>query len=449
MHLYDPATDRLHELTASDGVRFGTGWFGAHAALPDGRLLFGGSRGLMVVDADTYEVSTAMPPLVLADLQVNHRPRPAALPPEGLVLGPQDRSLRLEFAALDYAEPGRIRYAWQLQGYDSDWVNPGAGQRTAAYGQLPPGPYTLNVRASNAAGLWSESALLQIPLQVQPAWWQRTDLRAAAGVAAALLAVAAVRGHTRSLRRRQQALEHEVQRRTAQLREASLTDPLTGLRNRRYLAQHIDADTALAVRRHEGTPPSTRGAAATAPQGGDADLVFFLVDIDHFKQVNDQHGHDSGDAVLVQMRQRLDGVFRDSDHILRWGGEEFLVVARGTSRRHAAELAERLRAAVADAPFTRADGAPLVCTCSIGFAAFPLCPAWPRALDWAATLRLADAALYRVKSSGRDGWLGLVAARAGSEIALQAQAAGPLPAWQATGALDVAQRPGVDGGSPR
>ena len=83
-----------------------------------------------------------------------------------------------------------------------------------------------------------------------------------------------------------------------------------------------------------------------------AELVVFLIDIDHFKSVNDAHGHDAGDAVLVQMAARLRSVFRGSDHLVRWGGEEFLVVASDTPRERAPELAERMRRAVADTAFS-------------------------------------------------------------------------------------------------
>ena len=123
-------------------------------------------------------------------------------------------------------------------------------------------------------------------------------------------------------------------------------------------------------------------------------------------------GHAADDAVLVQMRDQLLQVFRDSDHIVRWGGEEFLVVARGTDQRHAPDLAERARLAIGHQPFVLPDGTHLHKTCSIGFVAFPLAPALPRALGWNQAIIAADAALYAAKHAGRDSWVGLVSARA-------------------------------------
>ncbi len=191
----------------------------------------------------------------------------------------------------------------------------------------------------------------------------------------------------------------ELERAYRALEEVSLTDQLTGLRNRRYFLQHVDADIALSLRRHD--EPSR------ADPDRDRDLVFFMVDIDHFKEVNDLHGHAAGDVVLVQMQERLRAVFRESDYLIRWGGEEFLVLARATPRGDAGVVAERMCAAVANRPFVLPDGTPLVKTCSIGFACFPFLPEQPRLLSWSQVVELADQGLYIAKRSGRNAWAAL------------------------------------------
>jgi diguanylate cyclase (GGDEF)-like protein len=190
----------------------------------------------------------------------------------------------------------------------------------------------------------------------------------------------------------------------AAMKDLSLTDPLTGLRNRRFLTQAIDQDIAHAVRQHEsrhGGPHTRQNARVNR-----ADLIFFLVDLDHFKAVNDTHGHATGDEVLVQFKDRLLAVFRTSDHIVRWGGEEFLVVARGTQRACAPLLAERLRRGVAGQAFRVANGQALRLTCSIGFACFPPDPAQPRQVGWMEVVERADQRLYQAKAGGRDRWVG-------------------------------------------
>jgi diguanylate cyclase (GGDEF)-like protein len=184
------------------------------------------------------------------------------------------------------------------------------------------------------------------------------------------------------------------------------------MHNRRFLNERIDTDLALALRRYE----DARRRSQLDPD--DADLCCFLIDIDHFKEVNDRHGHAAGDAVLVQMRERLLEAFRAADYLVRWGGEEFLVVSRAGSRRHAAQLAERARQAVAQRPFTLPDGQTIVCTCSIGFACFPLSRRFPAAVSWGVVLGLADCGLYAAKRSGRNRWDGVLDADALEEAAL-------------------------------
>jgi diguanylate cyclase (GGDEF)-like protein len=443
--VYDPATDQLTTLSTADGVDFGTGWFRSYGKTADGRMLFGGSKGLLVVRPERFDRSADAPSVVVSDLRLDGQHRPAGQALGGLQLAPGNRGFSIEFAAIDYSEPGRNRYAYQLQGVDPDWIDTGAEFRVASYGNLSPGHYRLRVRATNRSGVWSPHELT-IDVQVQPAWWQSGWFRlmALAALAAAIYGVVQLR--TRYLRHRQLALEHKVSERTAELQTltltlaqrsaeleaASLSDPLTGLRNRRFLSQHIEREVALSVRRH--ADHQLHGQ----PLADDADLIFFLIDIDHFKQVNDQHGHAAGDAVLKQVCERLRQVFRDSDYLVRWGGEEFLIVAIGTSRSHAAELAERARASVAQPPFVLDDGTPLHKTCSIGFACFPPDPAHAKALDWSSVINLADAALYAVKHNSRDGWLGVVNAHADSDESLSEWARRPLAQWQASGLLEMA-----------
>ncbi len=437
-YVYDPNRDHLYELTPADGADAGTSWFRSYARLRDGRFLFGAGRGLLVVDPEKFEGWAYQPPVVATELRVDGARMPAGALSAGLRLSPQQRSFSLEFSALDYSDPGRVRYAYQLEGYDRAWVSTSSAQRIASYSNLSPGRYLLKVKASNRSGLWSPQELA-IPLWVQPAWWQTWWLRLGLALLATGLLYALVRWRTGYLERRQRVLEERVRERTAELEalsaalqeksraleekslaleDLSLSDPLTGLRNRRFLAQHIEADVSLTLRRHE----------AQSRQGGalpdDADLVFFLIDIDHFKDINDRFGHAAGDRLLRQMRDRLRQVFRDTDYLVRWGGEEFLIVARGSPRSHAPELAERMRALVAEKPFVLdADGLVLHKTCSIGFACFPLSPQHPRALDWNRTVDVADAMLYAVKRGGRDGWMGVLQASTGSAQQLRERAA--------------------------
>ena len=173
------------------------------------------------------------------------------------------------------------------------------------------------------------------------------------------------------------------------------------MRNRRFFLQHVESDVALSLRGYDGL--------AAGESSSDRDLVFYMVDLDHFKEVNDRYGHAAGDSVLVQMKDRLREVFRESDYLVRWGGEEFLVLARATDRSGAHVVAERIRQAVSSRCFRLPDGIELARTCSIGFACYPFLPSQPRLMSWSQVVELADVGLYISKHSGRDAWTALQA----------------------------------------
>jgi len=135
-----------------------------------------------------------------------------------------------------------------------------------------------------------------------------------------------------------------------------------------------------------------------------------MVDIDHFKNVNDEYGHDAGDRVLVQIAQRLTRLVRESDFLIRWGGEEFLVVFRAAERFEGALLAARILKAVNSMEFDLGNERRLARSCSVGWAAFPWLPPACSDLPVDEVLRLADRGLYIAKQQGRNQAVGMVSA---------------------------------------
>jgi diguanylate cyclase (GGDEF)-like protein len=163
-----------------------------------------------------------------------------------------------------------------------------------------------------------------------------------------------------------------------QLTAEARTDALTGLRNRRALEEAAGAEVK-------------RGTRTGAP------LSVIICDIDHFKQVNDRHGHDVGDQVIRAVVEQLRGVARESDALGRWGGEEFLMILPDTDERAAFVVAERMRKAVEAAPMPVKG---LRVTISLGVAG--LLPGGSEPERWQEAVRQADDAMYRAKSSGRN-----------------------------------------------
>jgi diguanylate cyclase (GGDEF)-like protein len=188
------------------------------------------------------------------------------------------------------------------------------------------------------------------------------------------------------------------------LEEISLTDPLTMTRNRRYFYETISTDVAQALRsRLNTTDPH-------ATPGPGRELIFVLVDIDRFKRVNDELSHAAGDRLLQEVANRIASVMRRSDDLVRWGGEEFLLVCRTTDRENASLLCSRVLEAIRELPFDVGNGVQIHKTCSIGRAPFP----WMRddvgLLSVDNVIELADKALYLAKREGRNRSYGMLPA---------------------------------------
>ena len=222
------------------------------------------------------------------------------------------------------------------------------------------------------------------------------------------------------LLRRMRETQRELRSRQAALRLQSERDTLTGLANRRHFQQVM------------------REQAARAGEIG-FEGALLLVDIDHFKHINDGHGHAVGDAVLAEIAQRLLAAVREGDLVARWGGEEFLVYAPGVGSDAVNALAERLLHGIGDTDI-RVDGKSLRVTASIGYGRFPL-PPRRVVLGWEQALNLADMALYSAKSQGRNLALGIAGVDVRDAAALRALELDFEGAWQ-EGRVTLTRLPG-------
>ena len=180
------------------------------------------------------------------------------------------------------------------------------------------------------------------------------------------------------------------------LKVQSERDPLTGLANRRHFQ---------AVMRQ-------------LAEDGKLSGTVYLIDIDHFKNVNDHHGHSAGDAVLVEVAQRLRDTLREQDLIVRWGGEEFLVVVQSLEPEQVDALAQRMLS-VLDRAAVTVDAHRIAVTASIGFATFPIGPASLR-VSWERAINLVDTAMYLAKAHGRNRAYGVRLLHARDEASLEA-----------------------------
>jgi diguanylate cyclase (GGDEF)-like protein len=401
----DTRTGRMTHFGSREGAQ-GTGYAERACAKGDSGLLYFAGQGVTAFDPRQVIVNPHPPGIAFTALEILRKPMEprwldAASPlsnaihsTDAMTLGPGVGVFSVEMAALHYSDPKSNRLLYRLEGFDPDWIETDASNRVATYTRLAPGDYVLRVRAATKNGVQSEHEA-RLAIRVLPPWWQT---RSAIAGWLLLFLLAAV-GSGAAVRRRTRVRIALMERET--LRRESLTDALTGLHNRRFLATHLQ---------HE-VPKLLRERAASGATGDDlgTDLLFVVLDVDNFKSINDSHSHAAGDRVLVAVAKALRDNIRDSDLAIRWGGDEFLVVARSFHRREAAASVERLRRAVEALGHTLAEDGGPQCTVSIGWAAFPFLVDEPTALTWEQTLDLADRALMLTKRRQRNSHSGFAA----------------------------------------
>ena len=404
-----------HEPGSSQGYCCSGGGSAAGALTSDGLLWLPTLDGIVAVDTTEAAHDHAPPKTIIREMRFGGRPYAFSANPE-MVVPPQHRDIEFAFTAPSFDKPEFVRFDYILEGYDDDW-RVATEQRSVRYTNLPAGKYLFRVVAvsgngvrSRAEATWSFSIRRHF---TETPWFIGLIVL---GVALAGYAVQRVRFF--HLQRQRDHLEELVEERTSELKavneelgqintrlqQQSYTDPLTTLRNRRYFAERIGQDLAQ-VRRLRANPADA-----------DKSIIFLIADLDRFKQINDTYGHQAGDEVLAEVARRLLEMARDSDYVIRWGGEEFLLVACFSPERSAPRIAERIIETVWREPFETSDGNRLTVSCSVGFAAFPFgstrsTPARGPDRDersWEQIVSMADHALYIVKKNGRDGWAGIM-----------------------------------------
>jgi len=381
----------------------GNGGSGTSSLLArDGRVWFATGQGAVAVQPARLQRARAMPPpaVVIERLLVDGQPLPFA------GLGEVDvpagtRRLEVSYAGLSYLSPQGVRYRTRLEGFDHDWVARG-NQRTVEFTSLPPGDYVLRVEAGNDehAGAVREATL---HLHIQPYWWQRLPVRVGAALALLLLGAGLYWRRLVHYRRDAARLGRLVEERTDDLRRqaeylAAADREKQGLLDRlgaqaQLLEQHAYQDVLTGLPNRRAFQERAGAEIARARAG--APLSLAILDIDHFKRVNDGRSHAVGDAVLRRFAQVVGAVCRSGDFLARLGGEEFVLLLPGLALDAALPLCERMRDAVERSDLADvAQGLPV--TVSIGVVDAGDDPALE------ALMEAADMALYRAKNAGRN-----------------------------------------------
>jgi diguanylate cyclase (GGDEF)-like protein len=293
--------------------------------------------------------------------------------------------LKVSFDSPWYESRRADRFHYRVLGLDETWAVSAGSELTLS--SLAPGHYRLEVLTENA-DQQLRSSVAAVDFDIAAPWWRTTAFYTVGILAMLLLAWALYAWRVRQLAQHQRYLEALVAQRTGeleasreQMRQLALKDALTGVWNRRALMSMLDAELARAEREQQV-------------------LTLVIVDADHFKQVNDAHGHLAGDAVLKELASRLQRLTRAYDVVGRYGGEEFLLLLPrlDTSRAEDRQRIEAFHLAISAQPMAMGAGRDILVTCSFGVASVTQ----GVRVNGEALIAQADAALYRAKDAGRN-----------------------------------------------
>ncbi len=381
-----------------------------HAAFKDksGKLYFGIVPGFVEISPRERSSGITAPILyirqIICDASANSKINPVVLT-GNMTLPYRQNNVEFHYIAVSTRKENPVLYRTRLFPFDKQWSEP--TQHTfVTYMNLPPDRYTFQVEANNGGGEtpWIESRNT-ITLTIEKPFWLSVWFILLIILFGFGFILLFIKIRLNALENQKRHLEKLVKQRTEELARLSITDPLTDLKNRRYLEEKIKEDISLierAIYDHIQFPGRT-------PKTPFFLLGIFILDIDHFKKVNDLYGHKAGDTVIVEIARLLLEMFRNSDTIVRWGGEEFLVITRQTEMDNSFEMAERIRKRIEEYPFKIDETIIVNKTVSIGFAYFPFIPGNTKTVHWTQVISLADSALYIAKKNGRNLTVGLKA----------------------------------------
>ncbi|HEY1498900.1 MAG TPA: GGDEF domain-containing protein [Acidobacteriaceae bacterium] len=305
---------------------------------------------------------------------------------QGVTVGPGAGSLVIQFTASASEASDPLHY--RLLGFDTEWKEAGKNHEVL-YDHLAPGRYEFDLQQAETSSL-RDPVVESFAITVVSPYWQTGWFRILSTIFLLFLILALHKIRVDYLLRQQQKLQEAVAQTKAELtlaakiagdaqealKEQALKDGLTGLWNRRAIFAMLEREVCRAQR--DKFP-----------------ITLLMVDMDHFKNINDTHGHLTGDEVLREAAARLSEVMRPYDFAGRYGGEEFLVVLPSCSPQNGLQRAEDFRRAIGERLVPTALG-PLTVTCSVGMASYD------GKMPLEDLIHRADNALYRAKKLGRN-----------------------------------------------
>ncbi|WP_144393840.1 ligand-binding sensor domain-containing protein [Pleionea sediminis] len=420
---------------------------GAYFKSKDGKFYFGSLKGMVVIDPGKISRKVANHRVYLNSLRINgervdtstenYKLKGPVYRLENLRVSENYDRIEFSLTTNDFVAPDKNSFIYRLVGFQDKWQTTEHDLRRISFSSLPAGDYRLEVKAKNSFGAWSHDTLV-IPIELVPPWWLTGWAYVLYVVLLFSLIWGSVEGWTRYQKRNKEMLErlhYLVKHRTQELKskneqlegvnrelkianekleKVSMTDALTGLGNRRLLYHYLERDIGNVNRAYI----SLNSDFDNLEEVQKHDLLFFIIDIDNFKKINDTYGHAVGDKILIEITNVASKVIRKGDYIVRYGGEEFLFVMRDTQRSEGPIIAERILQAFMEHKFPISRELTLNLTCSVGFAPYPFSSYDASQMLPEQIIQIADLCLYCAKQSGKNCWVGLEGVYGEKEVSI-------------------------------
>lgn len=314
------------------------------------------------------------------------------------------RDLTISYTAIDFYAPNSLEFRYKLVNFDDTWRIANK-RREAIYTNLPPGVFTFELEVKRQSMTWDNSVKTRFTFEIAKRFDETVYFRLLiVSLFISLLYVSFLLYRSQE-RRKQAELEKLVEARTheltetnsklnqanSQLKQVSHSDELTGLRSRRFLFDQLPKDIEHYQRNRQSL--EEQGKA----------LALVILNLDDFSRINDAYGPISGDSCLQQVATLLNSKTQGSDYVVRWSGDEFLLLLRDMRRNAIDDYVKNLCRAISEHQFKLPNGKSIQLTSSLGWAFYPLPLVGGQIIGWETSINLADLALHKVKEKGRNG----------------------------------------------
>lgn len=373
------------------------------AVSSDGLVFVPMMKGIASFDPDFGENRSFVPEVRIDGIYFGGSGENYSFDENGKVMLPNPgKNLEISYSAPLYSAAGGLLFDYF---FDKGQVL-GTTERSVVFHDIQSGLHEFAVRAYRSDDLskFSEKRLI---FQVTPAFYEKKGFIFGVPFVCLLLIAVIVFLNRRLKAIKDAEIKRFIEEKTAELqmknntlKEAVMKDPLTGLMNRRYMFDVEERKIRRFIESRERKMHLLDNRNVIEKN----DVVYgvIMMDIDHFKRVNDIYGHDAGDIVLKGIAEIMQDSVRADDILIRWGGEEFLIVLKNIPLQKIIEVAKKIRKAIETHPFEIKNSSTVWVTASMGVVSIPFFASDPKLLTFARIITLADLALYNSKENGRD-----------------------------------------------